>query len=191
MPSNNGRSSTTYRISRRRMGVARRSGRYTVTDGRANNNANFARTDMRQQQRNAARGTGNPRLGRNDSGRFTNTGVRTYGSTVNGRLAVIDERGRANAANARTWTMTDRDYNGNLVRQSGRSQIANRSQRAYDVRAGFNDISPRAARAMLDAGQISQAEYDRMFGGATGVGGGAVGGAGGGGRGGSLGLSNG
>ena len=63
-------------------------------------------------------------------------------------------------------------YNGSRKAQTraegglGRNgQFVNRRGAYYDVRSAFNDISPRAAQAMLDAGQISQDEYNRMYGG--------------------------
>lgn len=93
----------------------------------------------------------------------------TFGAKPNGRRQVYTSSatGKMSAngktAGGSTWTMTDKDDDGNTVRQSGRNKIANRSQRQYDVRAGFNQISPNAAKAMLEAGQMSQEEYDNMF----------------------------
>lgn len=96
-------------------------------------------------------------------------------STRSGKLAV---EGSNNTKGARTWTMTEKDENGNTVRQSGRSQTATRRQREYDVKKGFNNMTETVARAMLDAGQMTQAEYNRMHG----AGGGSTG---------SLGLATG
>lgn len=61
-----------------------------------------------------------------------NRNVQTYTRTKNGRLS--DGNG---AKNAKTWTQTNRDMDGNLVSQSGRKTMSTRSQRAYDVRKGF------------------------------------------------------
>ena len=157
---------------------AARASKVSLTDGRSSvNAATWNRTNMVQKQAEAARGRSTNVAGRNERGQITNPNVAYMGRSANGRLAIIDERGRANTRDAKTWTMSDKDRG----RQSGRSQVANRSQRRYDVVSGFNDISPNAARYMLEAGQITQAEYDRMFG--------QGGNAGGGGKGGSLGLS--
>ena len=60
------------------------------------------------------------------------------------------------------------------------AQWINREQAYRDMRHAFNDIHPTVARAMLDAGQITQAEYDRMYGSTgTGVAGNGTGGRGG------------
>lgn len=87
----------------------------------------------------------------------------------NSRMAVYtrDGQGRMsingkNTAGAKTWTMTPKNDDGSPVinsktgapRQSGRSQIADRAQRRYDVRAGMNNITPKAMQAMIDSGLV-------------------------------------
>lgn len=57
-----------------------------------------------------------------------NRNVATYTRTASGRMSV---NGRT--AGGRTWTFTDKE-NG---RQSGRSKMASRRQRYYDVRVGL------------------------------------------------------
>ena len=132
---------------------AARKTKVALTDGRSTvNAATWNKTDMNQKQSEAARGKATGVRGRNSRGQITNPNVPYMGRSANGRLAIIDEKGRADVQNAKTWTMSDKERG----RQSGRSQVANRSQRYYDVRAGFNDISQKAAQAMLEAGQISQ-----------------------------------
>lgn len=125
--------------------------------------------------------------GKNQNGAYTSNGsnnqaydpqtkqfTKASSSTRNGLLSV---EGSNNTKSAKTWTMSDYDDNGNKVRQSGRSSTSNRNQRAYDVKKGFNKMTETVARAMLEAGQMTQAEYDAMNGGR------------GGGRYGSLGLT--
>ncbi len=58
--------------------------------------------------------------------------VRTYTSSRRGRMSTNGSR-----AGGSTWTMTQKDENGNTVRQSGRSKMASRRQRYYDVRVGL------------------------------------------------------
>lgn len=58
--------------------------------------------------------------------------VQTYTSSKQGRLS---DNGRT--AGGSTWTFTKKDDDGNKVRQSGRSQVATRRQRYYDVRVGL------------------------------------------------------
>ena len=64
-----------------------------------------------------------------------------------------------NTKDAKTWTFTPKNDDGSAVlnqkgeaRQSGRSKLANRRQRDYDVRSGMNNISPRVIQAWLDNG---------------------------------------
>lgn len=65
-------------------------------------------------------------------------------------------------ANGLTNTFSYYDENG--VRKSGRGgKIQTRATRRRDVITGFNAMTPTVARAMLDAGQMTQNEYDRMF----------------------------
>lgn len=54
-------------------------------------------------------------------------------STRSGRMA---EEGSTRAGGT-TWTFTQKDENGNTIRQSGRSMTATRRQRYYDVRRGL------------------------------------------------------
>ena len=81
--------------------------------------------------------------------------VQTYTRTRNGQMSV---NGR-NTKDAKTWTFTPKNDDGSAVlnqkgeaRQSGRSKLANRRQRDYDVRSGMNNISPRVIQAWLDNG---------------------------------------
>lgn len=57
-----------------------------------------------------------------------NETIRTYTSTKDGRMSVDGKR-----AGGATWTFTDKE-NG---RQSGRSKLASRRQRYYDIRVGL------------------------------------------------------
>lgn len=78
--------------------------------------------------------------------------VQTYTRTRNGRLSANgrDTRG------AYTWTQTNRDMDGNFVRQSGRSQMASRRQRDYDVRLGLNNVSPRLIQRWRELGWLDE-----------------------------------
>lgn len=58
--------------------------------------------------------------------------VQTYTSSKNGRMSVDGKK-----AGGSTWTFTQKDGEGNTVRQSGRSKVATRRQRYYDVRVGL------------------------------------------------------
>lgn len=53
-----------------------------------------------------------------------------------GRMAVEG----SNRAGGNTWTFTQKDENGNTIRQSGRSSTATRRQRYYDVRVGLGMV---------------------------------------------------
>ena len=100
--------------------------------------------------------------GRNNQGydKETKQFTKASTSTRNGLLAV---EGSTNTKGAKTHTMSYRDENGE--RKSGRNgQLATRSQRMYDVKAGFNNMTEKVARTMLQYGQITQREYDKMFG---------------------------
>lgn len=77
----------------------------------------------------------------------TGENVPTYTRSRNGAMST---NGRT--AGGSTWTYTNRDMDGNFVRQSGRSSIATRRQRNYDTRVGLNNISPRVIQAWLDNG---------------------------------------
>lgn len=65
-------------------------------------------------------------------------------------------------AGGSTWSMTPKNDDGTPVlntrtgeaRQSGRSKLATRSQRNYDVRAGLNNITQKAMDAMIRTGQV-------------------------------------
>lgn len=58
--------------------------------------------------------------------------VQTYTSSARGRMST---NGRT--AGGSTWTFTQKDDDGNKIRQSGRSKIATRRQRYYDIRVGL------------------------------------------------------
>ena len=77
----------------------------------------------------------------------TGQNVQTYTRSRNGQMSADGRR-----AGGSTWTYTNRDMDGNLVRQSGRSKIANRRQRDYDTRVGMNNISPRVIQRWLETG---------------------------------------
>ena len=85
-------------------------------------------------------------LGRNRNQAYTSNGTNNQGydrdtkqftkttsSSARGRMAVEG----STRAGGNTWTFTQKDDNGNTVRQSGRSQTATRRQRYYDVRVGL------------------------------------------------------
>ena len=74
---------------------------------------------------------------------------KTASSTKAGLMSV---EGSNNTKGAKTWTMTEKDDNGNTVRQSGRSQVASRGQREYDVKKGLNNISQKVIDAWLENG---------------------------------------
>lgn len=76
-------------------------------------------------------------------------------STKSGRLAV---EGSTNTKGARTWTFTNRDMEGNLISQAGRSQTSDRRQREYDVKKGLNNISPKVIQAWKDNGMLREVE---------------------------------
>lgn len=92
-----------------------------------------------------------------ESGRWEDSG-RMMTRTTSGRMS---EDGRRQGG--ATWTMTPKNDDGTPVinpktgkaRQSGRSKIADRSQREYDVKAGLNNIPPKTLQAMIDAGVIT------------------------------------
>ena len=73
--------------------------------------------------------------------------VQTYTRSKSGKLSAGGGK-----AGGLTWTMTDKD-NG---RQSGRSKLANRRQRDYDVRKGLNNDqrSPEALARLARMGII-------------------------------------
>ena len=73
--------------------------------------------------------------------------VSTYTRSKNGMLSADGRK-----AGGSTWTYTNRDMDGNLVRQSGRDKISNRRQRDYDTRVGMNNISPKVIEAWLRTG---------------------------------------
>lgn len=65
-----------------------------------------------------------------DQAKATDAGQ--YTSSARGRMSVD-----GHTAGGSTWTFTQKDDNGNKIRQSGRSQIATRRQRYYDIRVGL------------------------------------------------------
>lgn len=78
--------------------------------------------------------------------------IGTYTRTSRGRLSANGKDTRG----ALTHTQTNRDMNGNLISQSGRSKLANRRQRDYDVRQGFNNISPKVIETWRRMGLIDE-----------------------------------
>lgn len=58
--------------------------------------------------------------------------VKTYTRSATGRMST---NGRT--AGGDTWAFTQKDSAGNKIRQSGRSKLASRRQRYYDVRVGL------------------------------------------------------
>ena len=96
------------------------------------------------------------------------TNVQTYTHTPSGKLSV---NGR-NTNNAYTNTFTPKNDDGSPMlnekgeaRQTGRSEKANRRQRDYDVRAGLNNITPKAMEAMIRTGQVRVVEGGGLQGG--------------------------
>lgn len=79
--------------------------------------------------------------------------VQTYTRSKNGAMSVDGRK-----AGGSTWTYTNRDMEGNFVRQSGRSKISNRRQRDYDTRTGMNNISPRVIEAWLRTGMAREVD---------------------------------
>lgn len=77
--------------------------------------------------------------------------VATYTRSRNGAMSADGRK-----AGGSTWTYTNRDMEGNMVRQSGRSQIANRRQRDYDTRSGMNNISPRVVERWRQLGWVRE-----------------------------------
>lgn len=87
-------------------------------------------------------------LEKGDDGKWSET--RGYTRTRSGRMSANGK----NTKGALTWTFTEKDENGNTVRQSGRSRIASRRQREYDVRNAMNNDqrSPEAIQRLRDMG---------------------------------------
>jgi len=102
-----------------------------------------------------------------------------YTRSASGRMSV-----NGNTAGGSTQGFTNADTG--KVSNGGRLQ--DRDTRYREVRRGFNNITPTAARAMLDAGFMTPEEYDRGWGSGAGSGTGSGSGTGAGG-GGGLGLS--
>lgn len=154
------RKKTTYNRTNKNMmtSSAQRQRANAAIDGRAGRNSSYtsgARTvnttiDNAQGMREAWNKNANPVRTRGANGRFNGTDngqVQTVTSSVRGRMST---NGRT--AGGRTWTMTAKDNEGNTLRQSGRSQIASRSQRYYDVIQGLNNVQGTMARAMNGVG---------------------------------------
>ena len=87
--------------------------------------------------------------------------VSTYTHTPSGLLSVNGK----NTKNAYTNTFTPKNDDGSPVlnskgevRQSGRSEKANRRQRDYDVRKGMNNISPRVIEAWKRLGMVREVD---------------------------------
>lgn len=93
-------------------------------------------------------------------------GYRQYYSSNNiqatsaGRANQAEQTSRNGRYNGSRQTMKNAET-GKVARKG---QNVSRGLQYQDVRAGFNDMTPRVARAMLEAGQMTQAEYDRMMG---------------------------
>jgi len=99
--------------------------------------------------------------------------VQTVTRSASGKMSA---NGRT--AGGETWTFTNKDDEGNKVRQSGRSTVSNRRQRYYDVRVGMNNVTQKAldrARELVQQGVLSQEEFDNIYGGAAAGGGGGGG----------------
>lgn len=79
--------------------------------------------------------------------------VATYTRSKNGAMSVDGRK-----AGGSTWTYTNRDMEGNFVRQSGRSKISNRRQRDYDTRSGMNNISPRVVERWRQLGWVREVD---------------------------------
>ena len=79
--------------------------------------------------------------------------VQAYTRTPSGRMSADGRK-----AGGSTWTYTDRDIDGNLVRQSGRSRISNRRQRDYDTRVGMNNISARTVERWKQLGWVREVD---------------------------------
>lgn len=80
-------------------------------------------------------------------------------STKAGLMAV---EGSKNTKGAKTWTYTNRDMEGNLISQSGRSQLSDRRQREYDTRKGLNNISPKVIQRWLETGIAKEVEGEMI-----------------------------
>jgi hypothetical protein len=99
---------------------------------------------------NAAFSQSNGWLRKNEqTGKWEEGGA--YTSSKHGRMSTDGKR-----AGGSTWTFTPKNDDGSAVlkkdgtaRQSGRSQIATRRQRLYDVKAGLNRVVGENARAAL------------------------------------------
>lgn len=64
--------------------------------------------------------------------------VQTYTSSKRGRMSDGTKcKAGNNIASCRTWTMTEKDSDGNKINQSGRSSVATRRQRYYDETVGL------------------------------------------------------
>lgn len=74
----------------------------------------------------------------NNQGYDSETKQFTRGTSrsATGRMAVEG----SSRAGGNTWTFTEKDENGNTIRQSGRSGIASRRKRYYDVRVGLGMV---------------------------------------------------
>lgn len=68
-----------------------------------------------------------------DKGQYKGKFTKTTGRSATGRMAVEGDT----RAGGKTWTFTEKDDDGNTIRQSGRSNTADRRQRYYDVRVGL------------------------------------------------------
>ena len=108
---------------------------------------NLDRVGARNENQSYSAGGGRSQAYDPDTKKFT----KTASSTKKGLLSV---EGSNNTKGAKTWTFTDRDMEGNLIRQAGRSQLSDRRQREYDVKKGLNNISPKVIQAWKDNGML-------------------------------------
>ena len=112
---------------------------------------NFDKVGARNTNQSYSAGGGRSQAYDPETKQFT----KTASSTKSGKLAV---EGSNNTKGAKTWTMTNRDMEGNLISQSGRSQLSSRRQREYDVKKGLNNISPKVIEAWKENGMLREVE---------------------------------
>ena len=105
--------------------------------------------------------------GRDSKGRFSKTEnagkIDVYTRSATGKMSA-----NGNTAGGSTWAFTERDDNGNLVRQSGRNKIANRNTRYQETRRSFNN-NKNAFEKMggyegLRARGLTDEEIERIYG---------------------------
>ena len=86
--------------------------------------------------------------------------VQTYTSTKGGAMSIDGRK-----AGGTTWAMTPKNDDGSAVlnskgevRQSGRSQLANRRQRDYDNRKAMNNITAKTVEAWRRLGWVREVD---------------------------------